>query len=143
MSTSPCEGVPCSFSWDCTAQNYDNRSIDVKEMLLPKCSISLEFKFSFGMVTVAEFIVDELTLSQWRGEFLSVKLCPFISVFCFLGLFFIVPMTSCIPIILHPQNIILAFTETIWSSWKLCSLIYLYSWVICPHAIFVICKRPC
>jgi hypothetical protein len=29
------------------------------------------------------FFVDELALSQWRGEFLSMKLCPFISVLCF------------------------------------------------------------
>jgi len=50
MSALPYKGVPCSFSWDCSAQNYDNRSTDVKEMPLPKCRTSFEFKFSFGMV---------------------------------------------------------------------------------------------
>jgi hypothetical protein len=113
-----------------------------KKCLYQNVGSVLNLNFHLEWWQLQMFIVDELAFSQWRGEFLSMKLCPFISVFCFfLGLFFIVPMMSCIPIILHPQSIILAFTETIWSSWKMCSRIYLYSWVKCPHAVLSFVKH--
>ena len=82
-STSPYKGVPCSFSWDCSTQNYENRSIDVKEMPLPKCRISLEFKFSVGMVTVTDNHCGWVSFESMKRWFSQYEIVPLYLSFLF------------------------------------------------------------
>jgi hypothetical protein len=86
------------------------------------------------------FIVYESAMNRWRGVSLSMKICPFITVFCFFRAVF---HSSCD--FLHPHYIGSTkynsdFTDMIWSIWKMCGLLYLIVWLMCLHAVLSFTK---
>ena len=120
MSASPCKGVSCSFSWECSAQNCDNRSIDVKEMLLPKCRLSFKFKFSFGMVTVADIHCGWVSIESIKRWVSQYEIVPLYLSFLFFRAIFHNYYDFLRPHYIVSTKYNSAFTETIWSSWVIC-----------------------